>query len=168
MSYIKDTLLPDERLVYYTGPHFIIFFPCVFWLLLAVAILFLVPQHPIFSYATLVIAGAYAITCYISFISAEYAVTNKRVLIKVGFIRRNSLEIFFHKIESIITNQSICGRIFNYGTVIISGTGGSKDPFCYIPNPLEFRRQVQTQMEHLLQEADKLHLHERDNRQYQQ
>ena len=66
---------------------------------------------------------------------------------KVGFIRRNSLEIFLHKIESVYVEQSLFGRIFNYGVIVIAGTGGSKDPFPFIPNPLLFRRKVQEQIE---------------------
>jgi len=151
MSYIKKTLLPDEQLSYYSGPHAIVFFPCVIWLVVTVATaIFLSPEYIFISYIGMMMVIFYAIACYISYISREYGITNKRVLVKMGFIRRHSLEIFFHKIESINTRQSVFGRMFDYGTVIISGTGGSQDPFDFVPHPLEFRRCVQEQMEHLI------------------
>ena len=86
---------------------------------------------------------------YITYISSEYGITNKRVLMRYKINRRNSLEIFLNKIESINVRQSILGRILNYGTIIVSGTGGSKDPFPYVPNPLEFRGQMSSKIQKL-------------------
>jgi uncharacterized membrane protein YdbT with pleckstrin-like domain len=80
---------------------------------------------------------------FIAYKSSEFAVTNKRVLIKVGFIRRHSLELLLQKVEGIGVDQGIVGRIFGYGTIIVTGTGGTKEPFKNIENPLEFRKQVQ-------------------------
>lgn len=151
-SYIKSTLLPQEKVLYYTGPHYIIFFPCFLWIFIAFAMFFIFPQYPFTAYVPLIIAALYAASCYLAYISSEYGITDKRVLVKVGFIRRNSLEIFFHKIESIAVKQSVLGRLLDYGTIIVSGTGGSKDPFCYVPHPLEFRRQAQIQMEEALKQ----------------
>lgn len=153
MSYIKKTLLPDEKIVYYTGPHYVVFMPCFLWLIIAALVFFIFPQFLILTYIPLIIATLYFVFCYIAYISSEYGVTNKRVLVKVGFVRRSSLEIFFHKIESISADQGFIGRMLDYGTVIVSGTGGSKDPFCYVPHPLEFRRYVQEQMERSLQSS---------------
>lgn len=73
---------------------------------------------------------------------------------KLGLVRRYSLEIFFNKIESIQITQSIPGRILDYGAIIICGTGGSKDPFYFIPSPLNFRKQVQAQMEKMQNSPD--------------
>lgn len=147
MRYINKTLLPDEKLVYYTGPHFLVFYPCFMWLIVTIGLFLFLPQFPWFLYLTFACTVVYAFSSYIIFISSEYGITDKRVLMKIGLIRRNSLEIFFNKIESINVNQTIPGRIFNYGTVTIAGTGGSKDPFYFIPDPLGFRRRVQEQIE---------------------
>lgn len=147
MQYIKKTLLPDEKIIYYTGPHFLVFYPCLIWLAVTIGLFLFLPQFPWLLYFTFAIAIAYAFSSYVIFISSEYGITDKRVLMKVGLIRRNSLEIFFNKIESINVNQTIPGRIFNYGIIIIAGTGGSKDPFYFIPDPLGFRRRVQEQIE---------------------
>jgi uncharacterized membrane protein YdbT with pleckstrin-like domain len=56
--------------------------------------------------------------------TTELALTNKRVIAKTGFIRRDTVELRLEKVEGLNINQGIIGRIFNYGTVIVSGTGG--------------------------------------------
>ncbi|PIU51164.1 hypothetical protein COS91_05900 [Candidatus Desantisbacteria bacterium CG07_land_8_20_14_0_80_39_15] len=86
------------------------------------------------------------IPVFISFKTSEFGITNKRVLFKIGFIRRNSLEILLTKIEGIQVNQGILGRILNYGTIIVRGTGGTGSPFRKIEAPLEFRKKVQEQI----------------------
>lgn len=76
----------------------------------------------------------------------EFALTNKRVIGKHGVFRHRSLELLLTKVEAIRVDQPIWGRMLNYGTVIVTGTGGTKEYFGYIKDPLEFRRRVQTQL----------------------
>ena len=78
---------------------------------------------------------------YIKYKTTELAVTNKRVIAKVGFISRETVELNLSKAESIQINQSLFGRIFNYGSLKINGTGSSHAPIDGIRDPLEFRRQ---------------------------
>lgn len=61
--------------------------------------------------------------------TSEFAVTNKRVVMKFGFIRRSSLEVLLTKIEGVSVDQGILGRILDYGTIVVGGTGGSRTPF---------------------------------------
>jgi uncharacterized membrane protein YdbT with pleckstrin-like domain len=77
---------------------------------------------------------------WIIFATTELAVTNKRVIAKTGLIQRKTIEMFLAKVESIQVDQSILGRIFNYGSVIISGTGVHSAPFRSISDPLMFRK----------------------------
>ncbi len=58
--------------------------------------------------------------------STELAVTNKRIITKSGLIQRNTTEMFLEKVESIQVDQGILGRIFDFGSITISGTGGDK------------------------------------------
>lgn len=74
--------------------------------------------------------------------TTELALTNKRVIAKTGFIRRDTVELRLEKVEGLIINQGIIGRIFNYGTVIVSGTGGIRTPIPFITSPIAFRRVV--------------------------
>ena len=47
--------------------------------------------------------------------TTETDVTNMRVVHKTGFIKRRTFEMALDKIESVDVNQSIMGRILNYG-----------------------------------------------------
>jgi uncharacterized membrane protein YdbT with pleckstrin-like domain len=81
--------------------------------------------------------------------SAEFAVTNKRVMIKLGILHRRTTETLLSKIENISVDQGIWGRICNYGSITVTGTGGTREMFERIAAPLEFRRQVQAQLARL-------------------
>jgi uncharacterized membrane protein YdbT with pleckstrin-like domain len=74
-------------------------------------------------------------------------VTNKRVIIKTGVVTQASLEISLNKIESIGVDQSLMGRMLNYGDIVVRGTGGTPEPLTEIAYPMEFRHQVQEQMD---------------------
>lgn len=82
--------------------------------------------------------------------SAEFAVTNKRVILKTGIIQRRTTEMFLSKIETVGVDQGLVARMLDYGTISLRGTGGTSEPFSDIADPLEFRRQVQEQMSHML------------------
>jgi uncharacterized membrane protein YdbT with pleckstrin-like domain len=76
----------------------------------------------------------------IKYLTTELAITNKRVIAKFGLISRTTIEINLQKIESIQVNQGILGRIFNFGSVIVSGAGNPQAPVPGISSPLNFRR----------------------------
>ena len=139
--------MPGEQIEYRANLH---------WLVFLVPILLFSPAVWLFSVggniakflAVILIVGALvtALHAVIERRTSEFAVTNKRVLIKTGLIRRHSLETLLSKIESIGVAQSILGRILGFGTIVISGTGGSKEPFHKIADPMMFRRRAQQQI----------------------
>jgi uncharacterized membrane protein YdbT with pleckstrin-like domain len=75
-------------------------------------------------------------------VSTEFGVTNRRIIAKTGFIRRQSLEILLSKVESVFVNQTILGRMLNFGTVTVTGTGGTRGSFRAIVNPIEIRKEI--------------------------
>jgi hypothetical protein len=79
--------------------------------------------------------------------AAEFAVTNKRVVVKTGLIRNHSSETLLRQVEGITVDQGIFGRIFNYGTIIIEGTGTDKVPYPQIADPMGFRLSVLEQID---------------------
>ncbi|MBC7708934.1 MAG: PH domain-containing protein [Rhizobacter sp.] len=86
------------------------------------------------------------IAAAIKYFTTELAITNKRVVAKFGLISRSTIEINLQKIESIQVNQGILGRIFNYGSIVVSGAGNPQAPIPGISSPLQFRRSfVETQ-----------------------
>lgn len=72
--------------------------------------------------------------------STEIAITNRRVIAKFGFIRRDTVEINLEKVEALRVEQGFWGRILNFGTIFVTGTGSSVEPIKNIADPLVFRR----------------------------
>ena len=72
--------------------------------------------------------------------STEVAITNRRVIAKFGFIKRDTVEINLDKVEALRVEQGLMGRILNYGTIFMSGAGTSVAPLRSIADPLVFRR----------------------------
>lgn len=142
MSYVDNNLLPNEQVTYWAKLHWVIYAlpAAVFAIAILVA---LVGRGWIAGIALGVIGFVLFLPPWIRASSSEFAVTNKRVLIKVGLVRRHSLELLLQKVEGIGVDQGILGRILGYGTITVSGVGGTKEAFRMISNPLEFRRQVQ-------------------------
>jgi uncharacterized membrane protein YdbT with pleckstrin-like domain len=144
MSYVDRNLLPNEQVMYRARlSRIIYFFPaCLLVLAIPVAIYgWHVPAGVLGALGVILL-----IPRWIRSVTSEFAVTNKRVLIKVGLVRRHSLELLLQKVEGIGVDQSILGRILGYGTITVSGTGGTREPFAMIARPLEFRRQVQANL----------------------
>ncbi|HUK36041.1 MAG TPA: PH domain-containing protein, partial [Vicinamibacterales bacterium] len=56
------------------------------------------------------------------------------------------LELVLQKVESIAVQEPLIGRMLGYGTIVVGGTGGTKEAFPLVPEPQEFRRQVQGQL----------------------
>ncbi|MGZ5130018.1 MAG: PH domain-containing protein, partial [Caldimonas sp.] len=76
--------------------------------------------------------------------SSDFVVTNKRVMMKAGVFTTRSVELLLNKIEAIAVNQSLSGRLFGYGDIVVTGSGGTREAFSHIRAPLEFRRAVQS------------------------
>ncbi|HTR78395.1 MAG TPA: PH domain-containing protein [Gemmatimonadaceae bacterium] len=75
--------------------------------------------------------------------STEVAVTNRRIIVKHGFIRRDTIEMALNKVESVRVEQSVMGRLLDYGSIIVVGTGSTLDPITFIARPIQFRQALQ-------------------------
>lgn len=125
-SYIKKVLGREENITYEAKISI--------WFLAPLIILGLLTL-PFFGLGII-----FLISAYLKYISTEIAITNKRVIAKFGFISRRTTEISIQRIESIQVDQGIWGRIFNYGSLVVSGAGNPQAPIPGISDPLEFRR----------------------------
>jgi uncharacterized membrane protein YdbT with pleckstrin-like domain len=146
MSYVDSQLLPGETVVYRARLHKLIFAGPVITGTIALILLIVAIQIR----AELALAAGFAVLSGLSYLWAhvlyagsEFAVTNKRVIVKVGWIRRRTLETMLSKVEGIGVDQNLLGRLLGFGTIEVTGTGGTKESFKQIARPLEFRRQVQ-------------------------
>lgn len=160
MRYINSTLLNREKIVFSTHPHWVVFGPATITLMLSFLVWFcgasqsalnwFIMGKALYVWAALfclVIAAYMGIRAWILYTTSEYGVTNKRVIMKTGLIQRDAFEIFLPRIEGIKVWQSILGRLFNYGTITVVGTGGTQDSFPQIPDPVHFRHIIQQQID---------------------
>lgn len=146
MSYVDSQLLPNETVLYRARLHRSLYAASfIFGALTLAATAFAVGQPPLWW-----LVLALGLVTAVSFLgswsrsaSSEFAVTDKRVIIKVGWIRRRTLETMLAKVEGVGVDQSLSGRLLGFGTITVTGTGGTKEEFDRIADPLEFRRQVQ-------------------------
>jgi uncharacterized membrane protein YdbT with pleckstrin-like domain len=84
---------------------------------------------------------------WVIYATTEFALTDKRVIAKTGLIARRTVEMFLDKVESLNVNQGIFGRVLDYGTVTIVGTGATREPIRSVSAPLTLRR-------HFMEAAD--------------
>ena len=156
MSYTESHLLPGETIKYQGSLHW---FPFVFSYLLGllftgVGIAGIALELWWVAIVGAVVAIPTFVWLYITKKTSEFSVTDKRVIIKVGFIKRRTVETMLGKVESIGVQQSLLGRMFDFGTIMVVGTGGTEEAFHNIASPLEFRRQVQAEVSALEDDDD--------------
>lgn len=104
--------------------------------------LLLIISSGIFGWLMLIAGMVLLVRSWMHATSTELAITNKRVIAKFGFFRRSTIELLHSKVESFHVDQGIVGRMLNFGTVVVNGTGGAKTPIPNIASPLDFRRQA--------------------------
>lgn len=140
MGYIESSLLPGETVVARARCHWAIFAKSA--VIVMLGLVAVVYQHVVG--AVIVAVGLLAaVSPLVTFATSEFGVTSKRVIIKVGFVKRRSLELLLRQIEAISVDQSIMGRLFGFGSITLTGTGGVHEVFHGIAKPLQFRRDVQ-------------------------
>jgi uncharacterized membrane protein YdbT with pleckstrin-like domain len=165
MSYIDSNLTPGETVIYRTRLHWIVMLGHIIVGSLLLALPGVLVLHYVFSQTqtdspmshvlegggvALLIGGVVAILMGLVRRNAtEMAVTTRRVVIKTGLVSRRTIEMLLNKVESIEVSEPTFGRIVGYGSIVVIGTGGTLEPFHKIAHPLEFRSQVQQQIEKL-------------------
>jgi uncharacterized membrane protein YdbT with pleckstrin-like domain len=149
--YIDEILQPGEKVLYSTNAHWMFFLPAIAaWI---VAVIFLVLSRMIVAQVPVLLclsmAAISAIFALYKTFSAwfhrwttETDVTNLRVVHKTGFIKRRTFEMSLDKVESVDVNQSIVGRMLNYGDVTVRGVGEGSETIKTIASPLDFRNHI--------------------------
>jgi uncharacterized membrane protein YdbT with pleckstrin-like domain len=149
MSYVQHVLQPGEEVRHTASIHWFVYWPGVLTLILAAVIYGYAHtgEHAVRLW-DIVAAGLALIALVLLFRewftwwTTEIAVTNRRIIFKEGFIRRNTVEMHMDKVESVDVDQSILGRILDYGDVIVKGTGTGFEPLKRISAPIELRNQI--------------------------
>jgi uncharacterized membrane protein YdbT with pleckstrin-like domain len=150
MSYVETVLQPGEVVIGQTRLHWFIYLPTLAILALGVAV-FVVGESfdpdirrfiDIAGAVVCLIGAARLLGAWITRTSTELAVPNRRVIHKTGLLSRRTQEMNREKVESIDVSQSLTGRIFGYGTILVRGTGSTWEPFANIADPLTFRSHI--------------------------
>jgi hypothetical protein len=153
MSYTEKSVQPGETVRFHSRVHWIIYVRgiviIVLGVLVAIGLRQLDPNPTGFSVPSLVaiaiglVIGAFSLLlAWWRRLTTEVAITENRIVYKRGFIRRHTFEMNMSKVESVHVNQSVAGRVFDYGDIIIRGVGSSFEPLRTISRPLEFRNFV--------------------------
>lgn len=147
-AYTAATLQADEKPVHQTTIHWMALSASVIGALLCLIVIvpiamFAAWKDFYWAWFLAVIPVGILVSASVTIRTSELVITDRRVLIKVGFIQRHTFEMFISKIESVAVFQSMLGRVFDYGTVTIRGTGGSSESFATIAAPLQFRDAIQ-------------------------
>jgi uncharacterized membrane protein YdbT with pleckstrin-like domain len=149
MAYIERNLMDDEELVHLTRLHAIILLAPAMVVSVLAGCISIVSDIPVAFYA-LAIFLLFAVwrlaDRLLLYLTSEFAVTSKRVLGKTGLVRLKTTDIVLAKVEAIRLNQSILGRICNFGDVLVTGTGGTEEVLSYIPDPITFSKCIQQQL----------------------
>ena len=149
MGYVERHLLAGERVVYKTRLHWILFLRPALVVVAGIALaLVLRPvQDPPWLWmigAGLGVIGlVWAFVHYVELMTSEFAVTSSRLILKVGLISRYTTELLLTKVETIGVQQGLIGRMLGYGDLTVTGTGGAREVFRRVRDPIGFRNHVQ-------------------------
>jgi uncharacterized membrane protein YdbT with pleckstrin-like domain len=149
--YIDEILQPGEKVLYSTNAHWVFYLPAIAAWLVAAVLLVLSRLTTSDSVVLLCLAIAavvaivalyWTVKAWFHRLTTETDVTNRRVVHKTGFIKRRTFEMALDKVESVDVNQSIAGRVLDYGDVTIMGVGEGKETISTIAEPLAFRNAI--------------------------
>jgi uncharacterized membrane protein YdbT with pleckstrin-like domain len=147
MSYVQRVLQPGEVVRHTAAIHWIVYWPGALCIVAAIAALVwasVLPEnlarwvHWLAALLT-VVGMVLLIREWFGWWTTEVAVTNLRVIYKTGLIKRRTKEMNMDKVESVEVDQSILGRILDYGTVTITGTGAGLEALSGVARPIELR-----------------------------
>jgi len=151
MRYIDEILQPGEKVLYSTNAHWIFYLPAIVAWIVAIVLLVLSRWTTTDGIVLLCLAASAVVAIAALYWTAkawfhrwttETDVTNLRVVHKTGFVEGRTFEMSLDKVESVDVNQSILGRILNYGDVTIQGVGEGKETISTIASPLAFRNYI--------------------------
>jgi len=146
MSYSENVLGRNENIIHEGKITIWSYLPGVLWLVLFTVITFLFVVYSEIPKFTGTISGLIGVIpligIFLENMTSEYVITNKRIIVKNGILSLNVVEVSHSKVETIQLSQTILGRIFNYGNLVINGTGGDDIKILNISSPIEFRKKA--------------------------
>ena len=164
-SYVLKVLAPDEQVRYAAQLHWIIYAQGLAFTILGGLAGFYAPEivtavfgasmanwlvRPLaFAALIVVLMGcALILGAYVRQVSTELVVTNRRIIAKYGFISRATFELMIDRVTGANFDQTMFGRMLNYGTIIVRGAGGDISPIDEVADPARFHNEVMAAFEH--------------------
>jgi uncharacterized membrane protein YdbT with pleckstrin-like domain len=153
MSYVEKHLAPGEEVAFRTRLHPVIFAgTATFAAFVIGATALIIARNELATQtigllwlgATVIVLGSFAAP-YLRWRTSEFAVTNRRVLVKVGLLSIHTIDLLLPKVEAIAVDQTLAGRLLGYGTLRIVGTGGTVEVFPRVGRPEALREAVARQ-----------------------
>jgi uncharacterized membrane protein YdbT with pleckstrin-like domain len=154
MKYVEEILSPGEQIMTASRLHWIVFLdPIAFVVIGAVLVVYssIVPDSPVLGlpYLSLVVIALGILSegqAVVVYQTTEFAITNKRIIAKSGWLHRKSRDILLGKVESINVDQTFLGRLLGYDSLMIIGTGGTKEFFPNIARVIDFQSAINAQV----------------------
>jgi len=151
MGYAKKILQPGETIAYRARLHWIIYLAGMLLVLVAIGLAVAAVALKTEAVRIGLLLGAVIalflglfqmIRAWLVAANTEIIVTSRRVIYKTGFISRNTVEMNLDKVESVLVQQSLIGRMLDYGSVIVRGVGAGLEPIDNIAAPLQLHRHI--------------------------
>ncbi len=153
MKYVQRVLQPGEVVVHETRLHWLIFLRAIMLTIVTVALFIGAiaadSWYPDLGTTMRIGAGLVALWALVTWffawlkrVTTEFAITDRRVIFKTGLISRRTIELDRSKVEGANVDQTVPGRLLNYGTIVLRGTGATHQPIRYIADPLTFRSHI--------------------------
>ena len=149
MPYVDRVLQEGESVRHIARISWVTYLPGLLLWAVAGILAGLLPSQPALHFFVLTVAAIVFIIgtillarAWFHRVTTEIAVTDRRIIYKRGFVRRYTVEMHMDKVESVDVDQSILGRLLDYGDVIIHGTGMGIEPLPNIDHPLELRNHI--------------------------
>lgn len=144
MKFVEKNLMPYETVIYKSSLHWIVLLPPIF--ILASGIALYVNEIESLSFVFFFLFIATGIFSLFLYFTAEYVLTNSRVLMSVGVIKKETLQEPIARIKEIKVKQGFFGKIFNFGSFTFRELRRTKPTFFFVSKPLEFRKQIREQV----------------------
>jgi hypothetical protein len=152
VGYAEKVLQPGETIVYRARLHWIVYLGGIVLVVAAVILALLAVALPGGDAVRLGLMLAALIALFLGLFqmlrawfvvaNTEIIVTNRRLIYKTGFIARDTVEMNLDKVESVLVEQTLLGRMLNFGRVIVRGVGSGLEPIDRIAAPLELHRNI--------------------------
>jgi hypothetical protein len=142
MTFLESQLLPDEKVLFKTKKHLIVFLNPLLFTLLAMAANIYMASNPILyrlQYLPWLMAAILWLHSGLIYLTSEFAITNKRIYMREGFFFIHTNIMRLSAVVDVAVRQSLLGQALHYGSLTVNALG-SVDTFIDIADPEGFKR----------------------------